>query len=109
MFITHDLSLANHISERAVILYRGEVVERGATEKIFSNPLHPYTQRLISSVPRLDKKWDVKADLQAASALAGELGYGAQIQTNLPAGASQPARPNVPALIEAEPDHFVAA
>jgi hypothetical protein len=66
-------------------------------------------KHIISSVPRLDKKWDVKADLQAASALAGELGYGAQIQTNLPAGASQPARPNVPALIEAEPDHFVAA
>jgi peptide/nickel transport system ATP-binding protein len=109
LFITHDLSLANYISERAVILYRGEVVERGVTDKIFSNPLHPYTQRLINAVPRLDKKWDVQADLQTAAALVGEPGYGVHVQTNLPTGASQPPHPNVPTLIEAEPDHFVAA
>ena len=60
LFITHDLSLANYISERAVILYRGCVVEMGATEKIFKNPQHPYTKMLIASVPRLDQKWQEK-------------------------------------------------
>jgi peptide/nickel transport system ATP-binding protein len=58
LFITHDLSLAHYISERAVILYRGCVAEMGATGRIFDNPLHPYTKMLIGSVPRLDRKWD---------------------------------------------------
>ncbi|MCE5207144.1 MAG: ABC transporter ATP-binding protein [Chloroflexi bacterium] len=58
LFITHDLSLANYISEKAVILYRGNVAEIGVTKTIFDTPLHPYTQMLMASVPRLDKKWD---------------------------------------------------
>ncbi len=57
LFITHDLSLGYYISEHAVILYKGCVVEMGATEKIYQNPLHPYTRMLMASVPRLDKKW----------------------------------------------------
>jgi len=57
LFITHDLSLAHYISENAVILYRGCVAEMGATEKIFSHPIHPYTKMLMASVPRLDEKW----------------------------------------------------
>jgi peptide/nickel transport system ATP-binding protein len=58
LFITHDLSLGYYISQRAVILYKGCVVEIGLTGKIYSNPLHPYTKMLMASVPRLDKKWD---------------------------------------------------
>jgi peptide/nickel transport system ATP-binding protein len=58
LFITHDLSLGYYISQSAVILYKGCVVEMGLTEKIYSNPLHPYTKMLMASVPRLDKKWD---------------------------------------------------
>ena len=57
LFITHDLSLAHYISERAVILYRGRVAEMGVTDRIFDNPRHPYTQMLMASVPRLDMKW----------------------------------------------------
>jgi peptide/nickel transport system ATP-binding protein len=58
LFITHDLSLANYISEKAIILYRGCVAEMGVTEKVFENPQHPYTQMLMASIPRLDRKWD---------------------------------------------------
>jgi peptide/nickel transport system ATP-binding protein len=66
LFITHDLSLGYYISERAVILYRGRVVEMGATERIYFNPLHPYTKMLMASVPRLDQKWEeVDVDLKA--------------------------------------------
>lgn len=57
LFITHDLALAHYISQRAVILYRGCIVEMGATGKIFNQPRHPYTRMLMESVPRLDKKW----------------------------------------------------
>ena len=64
LFITHDLSLGNYISERTVILRRGSIVEMGATEKVFGNPLHPYTKMLIASVPHLHKKWEQGADEQ---------------------------------------------
>ncbi len=66
LFITHDLSLGHYISERTVILYRGCVVEMGATDQIFDTPLHPYTTMLMTCVPRLDKKWEnVKVELTA--------------------------------------------
>jgi ABC-type oligopeptide transport system ATPase subunit len=57
VFITHDLALGSYISDSTVILHRGRIVERGATEKVFGNPVHPYTRRLLESVPRLDSKW----------------------------------------------------
>jgi peptide/nickel transport system ATP-binding protein len=64
LFITHDLSLGYYISERAVILYRGSVVEIGETKKIFDNPIHPYTKMLMCCVPRLDQKWaEVEVEL----------------------------------------------
>jgi ABC-type microcin C transport system duplicated ATPase subunit YejF len=57
MFITHDLSLGNYISEKTVILRRGLIVEMGVTEKVFGNPTHPYTKMLLASVPQLHRKW----------------------------------------------------
>jgi ABC-type oligopeptide transport system ATPase subunit len=57
LFITHDLSLGNYVSDRTIILRHGAIVEMGATEKIFGNPQHDYTQMLLSSVPELHKKW----------------------------------------------------
>jgi peptide/nickel transport system ATP-binding protein len=68
LFITHDLCLGYYISDQSVILYQGYVLEKGITEKIYSNPLHPYTKMLMSSVPRLDKKWEnIKAELPSES------------------------------------------
>jgi peptide/nickel transport system ATP-binding protein len=58
LFITHDLSLGNYISDRIVILRRGEVVELGATADVFGNPQHPYTKMLLDSVPQLHSKWE---------------------------------------------------
>ncbi|HVU79128.1 MAG TPA: ATP-binding cassette domain-containing protein [Gaiellaceae bacterium] len=57
LFITHDLSLGNYISDRTVILRRGEIVEMGATQKVFERPQHPYTQMLLASVPQLRRPW----------------------------------------------------
>ena len=56
LFITHDLSLGNYISDRTVILRRGAVVEMGDTEKVYGNPQHPYTRMLLASVPRLHSR-----------------------------------------------------
>jgi peptide/nickel transport system ATP-binding protein len=89
LFVTHDLSLGHYISDRTVILRYGKVVEMGATETVFRNPLHPYTQMLLSSVPQLHEKWHT-APVAPGPALAAE-----------PSAAE-------PVLVEAEQGHFVA-
>ena len=62
LFITHDLSLGNYISDRTLILRRGVVVESGATREVFGDPRHPYTQSLLAAVPHLHEKWRSGAD-----------------------------------------------
>jgi peptide/nickel transport system ATP-binding protein len=62
IFITHDLSLGNYISEKTVILRRGLIVEMGATEKVFGTPTHPYTKMLLASVPQLHRRWEDVAE-----------------------------------------------
>ena len=52
VFITHDLSVVEHVSDEIAVLYRGEVVELGQTEQIMGSPTHDYTRSLLSSVPR---------------------------------------------------------
>jgi peptide/nickel transport system ATP-binding protein len=105
LFITHDLSLGYYISERTVILYRGRVAEMGVTEKIFGNPLHPYTRMLLASVPRLDKKWEeAEAGLKAKPP---ELAGGCVYFERCPIADNGCTREE-PALVEVEPDHFVA-
>ena len=51
LFIAHDLSMVKYISDRIGVLHKGFLVETGTTQEIFSNPIHPYTQSLLSAVP----------------------------------------------------------
>jgi len=51
LFITHDLAVAKYISDRIAIMYLGKIIEMGQKGEIFSNPLHPYTQALLSAIP----------------------------------------------------------
>jgi oligopeptide/dipeptide ABC transporter ATP-binding protein len=96
LFITHDLSLANYISERAIILRRGRVVESGPTTAVFGNPLHPYTQQLLGAVPRLHEKW---GSAPAVAGAAGGCCYHDSLGTT--AGADRPP------MAEIEPGHLV--
>ena len=56
LFISHDLSVVEHIADRVVIMYLGRVVETAPTDELFAEPRHPYTQALLAEVPRLDQR-----------------------------------------------------
>ena len=56
LFISHDLSVVQHISDRIVIMYLGRIVESGPTEAFFANPNHPYARALLEEIPRLDQR-----------------------------------------------------
>jgi oligopeptide/dipeptide ABC transporter ATP-binding protein len=69
LFITHDLSVVRHIADRVAVMYLGRVVELGDCESLFANPIHPYTQALLSAVPAVDARGRPER-----IALSGELG-----------------------------------
>ena len=56
LFISHDLGVVEHLSDRVVIMYLGRVVEVATTEALFAAPRHPYTQALLAEVPRIDSR-----------------------------------------------------
>ena len=70
LFISHDLSVVRHVSDRVAIMYLGRIVELGATEDIFRNPRHPYTRALLDSAPRLAADGAAVPEIQPIS---GEL------------------------------------
>jgi oligopeptide/dipeptide ABC transporter ATP-binding protein len=68
MFISHDLSVVTHICDHVAVMYLGTLVESAPTRKLFSNPRHPYTKALLSSIPSLDPD-----DSKKAQKLEGEI------------------------------------
>lgn len=69
LFISHDLSVVRHISDRIGVMYLGKMVETGACDAVFSNPQHPYTQALLAAIPVPDPEAEA---LRPAVVLSGE-------------------------------------
>ncbi|GAA2245850.1 ABC transporter ATP-binding protein [Promicromonospora sukumoe] len=115
LFVTHDLSLGNYVSDRVVILYKGRIVEQGVTSAVFDDPLHPYTRDLLASVPHLDRTWDeVEAEESQRSArLAGRCLYHEALAAQGRAlgeeadGGPAGGVPDDVGLVEHAPGHFV--
>jgi peptide/nickel transport system ATP-binding protein len=64
LFISHDLGVVRHVSDRIIVMYLGRVVEEGPAEELFERPNHPYTNALIEGVPRLDRRRVVYAPVK---------------------------------------------
>ncbi|MCY8499417.1 oligopeptide ABC transporter ATP-binding protein AppF [Bacillus atrophaeus] len=110
LFISHDLSVVRHISDRVGVMYLGKMMELTDKHELYDNPLHPYTQALLSSVPVTRKKGAVKRE---RIVLKGELPSpanppkGCVFHTRCPA-AKAICKEQIPEFKEAAPNHFVA-
>jgi oligopeptide/dipeptide ABC transporter ATP-binding protein len=108
LFISHGLSVVEHISTRVGIMYLGKLVEVAPSEEIFRNPLHPYTRALLSAIPVPDP--DARRERLP---LAGEIPtaikppLGCRFRTRCPLVEPECAEDD-PQLVEVEKDHFVA-
>ena len=110
LFISHDLSMVKHISDRVGVMYLGSMVELASSDVIFKDAKHPYTQALMAAIPEVDFEGGEKKKLER---LQGEV----PSPINPPPGcrfaarckyATDLCRQEMPKLVEIEPDHFVA-
>jgi peptide/nickel transport system ATP-binding protein len=108
LFIAHDLSVIEHISDRVAVMYVGKLVEMAETEELFTNPQHPYTEALMSAVPKPDPRASKERIM-----LPGEVADPA----NPPSGcyfhprcryAGEICEVEEPELREISPEHFVS-
>ncbi len=108
VFISHDLSVVKHISDRIGVMYLGSMVEFGSKKSIFSNPMHPYTKALFSAVPNPNP--DVKMDrivLKGDIPSPANPPKGCKFHTRCPV-AQEICKHIAPKYREYEPGHFVA-
>ncbi|MDG2065246.1 MAG: ATP-binding cassette domain-containing protein [SAR324 cluster bacterium] len=108
LFISHDLSVVAHICDNVAVMYLGTLVETAPTKKLFSNPSHPYTKALLSSIPSLDPDESKKAQK-----LEGEIPSptnpppGCKFHTRCPV-AEDRCRKEVPQWRELSENHYAA-
>lgn len=106
LLITHDLGVVAETCDRVVVMYAGQVMEAAAVDSLFANPMHPYTQRLLHSVLRVDKAVDMP---QVDGGFSEEVTYairGCRFASRCPRVLPQCWEVQ-PTREEAEPDHWV--
>ncbi|MGE7914766.1 ABC transporter ATP-binding protein [Lysinibacillus xylanilyticus] len=108
IFISHDLGVVRHISNRVGVMYLGKLVELTASEDLYAEPLHPYTQALLSSVPVPDPTFEreqliISGDIPSASNPPG----GCTFHTRCPFKKEECSQ-EVPKMQEVKPGHYVA-
>ncbi len=112
LFISHDLAIVRYMSTTVAVMYQGRIVESGPRDRLFHDPLHPYTRSLMSSIPVPDPAAERERVDQAAGS-AGDVGAapvtGCRYRPRCPIGAlSERCEKEVPPLVEIAPEHRVA-
>jgi peptide/nickel transport system ATP-binding protein len=107
LFISHDLGVVEHLSDRVVIMYLGRVVESAPTEALFAEPNHPYTQALLAEIPRLDRRRTSYAPIKGEIPSALAPPPGCHFHPRCP-HAMPLCRESVPALKEIAPGRLSA-
>jgi peptide/nickel transport system ATP-binding protein len=109
LYITHDLALARHISNRIAIMYLGKIVERGQTEDIIYEPLHPYTVALINAVP-VPNPESKRAEVVIKGEIPSPINppSGCRFHTRCPKYIGDICRTKEPPLINVGKDRYVA-
>jgi oligopeptide/dipeptide ABC transporter ATP-binding protein len=106
LFIAHDLAVVKSVSDRIAVMYAGKIVELTSSEELFTNPLHPYTKLLISSIPEPDpekriKLKEIKDEIEFITSQGGCNFY------NLCKEKKERCSVEKPELIEVKKDHFL--
>jgi len=108
LFITHDLAVAKYISDKIAIMYLGKIVEMGHKESLFRNPMHPYTQALLSAIPVPNPERERKRiELTGEVPSAIDIPTGCRFHPRCPYTTDKCSKEE-PQLIEVEKGHFVA-
>ena len=108
IFITHDLSVVNHFSDDIIVMYLGQIVEKASAVELFANPLHPYTQALLSAIPvpavrERKERILLKGELSSPINPPDECRFAKRCNF-----ACENCSSGCPALKEVSPGHFVA-
>jgi peptide/nickel transport system ATP-binding protein len=106
LFVTHDMGVHAHLTDRLGIMYAGRLVEEAATAEIFERPLHPYSKHLISSLPRIGDDMPRKG-LEGAPPSLADPPPGCRFHPRCPLAMEVCSR-RVPDMIETAPSHRVA-
>lgn len=108
MLITHDLGVVAEMCDDVIVMYAGEIVERTTVEKLFANPKHPYTQKLLESIPRMEVKQERLGSIKGiVPSLKDMPRVGCKFANRCPF-ATEECKTITPQLAEAEDGHEVS-
>ncbi|MFT8537462.1 oligopeptide/dipeptide ABC transporter ATP-binding protein [Bifidobacterium aquikefiri] len=109
LFVSHDLTVVEHLCDRVIVMYLGSIVEMAPVRKLFDHPLHPYTQLLLASRPRefpgqVVQRFEPKGEITSAIGRA----HDCRFHSRCPVSVNGVCDQEIPSLLEVSPGHWVA-